>query len=117
MSDELCKHNQDKELCLDCHKEEIKKLKTSVDAWKDAWFQLRDIVGHLSWAHLNCPHAEKRTIDTKPNPWIHLDEQFVQEGKLVWKREAANYKLIGAGTSEEAGKAIIRLMSVEGKER
>ncbi len=38
---------------------EIKNLKASVDAWKDAWFKLRDIIGELSWKHLHCPYQIK----------------------------------------------------------
>ena len=38
---------------------EIKKLKDSVDAWKNSWFLLRDLIGTLSWQHLNCPHQIK----------------------------------------------------------
>jgi hypothetical protein len=30
---------------------EIKKLKKSVDEWKDAWFHLREIIGKLWWHH------------------------------------------------------------------
>lgn len=41
-------------------KAEIKKLKVSVDAWKDAWFKYRDLVGRMAWQHLNCPREDKR---------------------------------------------------------
>lgn len=30
---------------------EIKKLKISVDAWKTAWFDIRDTIGWLWWHH------------------------------------------------------------------
>jgi hypothetical protein len=32
-------------------KAEIKKLKASVEDWRDSWFQLRDIIGRLWWHH------------------------------------------------------------------
>lgn len=30
---------------------EIKKLKESVDSWKDAWFNCRELLGNLHWHH------------------------------------------------------------------
>ena len=53
--------DQDAKRCPDIHpcdlralgkaRAEIKKLKTSVDAWKDAWFKSREIIGNLWWHH------------------------------------------------------------------
>lgn len=107
----------DEDLCLGRQlqqtRAENKKLKTSLEEWKDAWFQLREIIGKLSWSHLNCPHDRKPAQPQKPNVWLHPNEQYVQEGNLVWEKVPADWKMVGAGTSEEAGKAIIRLMSVK----
>lgn len=94
-------------------REIIKKLKASVDTWKDAWFQLRDIIGKLSWEHHNCPHETRPAVDRPPNPWLHEGESVVQEGKLVYKRIPTGYQLVGAGTSVEAGEAVARLMRLE----
>jgi hypothetical protein len=30
---------------------QVKKLKAEVDAWKDSWFHLREIIGKLWWHH------------------------------------------------------------------
>ena len=45
-NDEMCRHRQ-----LLTARSEIGKLKASLDAWKDAWFKLRDIIGNLWWHH------------------------------------------------------------------
>lgn len=42
-------------------REEIKKLKVSVRAWQDAWFQLRDIIGNLHWHHKAIDSDAERT--------------------------------------------------------
>lgn len=39
---------------------EIARLKASVNDWKDAWFQLREIIGRLSWEHNNCPFDNEK---------------------------------------------------------
>ena len=46
-------------------RETIKKLTTSLYDWKygtGGWFELRDIIGRLSWEHNNCPY-ERKTHD------------------------------------------------------
>jgi hypothetical protein len=39
---------------------EIKKLKSSIDSWKDAWFHLREIIGNLWWHHPAIDNDEAR---------------------------------------------------------
>lgn len=90
----------------------IKKLKSSVDDWKDAWFRYRELVGRMAWEHLNCPHEVKLVADPEPNVWLHPGEAFVRIGKLVYAREAAGWKLVGWGKDEEAANAVVRLMSL-----
>jgi hypothetical protein len=77
------------------------------------WHCLRDIIGRLSWEHRNCPHETKPAPEPEPNPWLHPDEPIVQQGKLVYAKQTIGYKLVGAGTSIEAGEAVARLMKLE----
>jgi hypothetical protein len=67
--DAICRHRQ----ALTA-RAEIKKLKTSLDAWKDEWFKLRGIIGHLWWHHpaitseaelLYCQNYLKRIEENK----------------------------------------------------
>jgi len=37
--------------CIDNLISQISKLKTSVSDWKNAWFELRDVIGNLWWNH------------------------------------------------------------------
>lgn len=76
---------------------EIDTLKASVNAWKDAWFQLRDIIGRLSWEHHHCPHEIK--------PQIKQIEVRV------------NGKLVAAVNSPESEAAVLRLMSLANGEK
>lgn len=39
---------------------EIKKFKKSIEDWKDAWHQLRDIIGNLWWRHPAIDNDERR---------------------------------------------------------
>ena len=39
----------------------IQKLKESVNDWKDAWFQLREIIGKLWWHHPAIDNDEQRS--------------------------------------------------------
>lgn len=91
---------------------EVSRLKKSVEAWKNAWFQLRELIGRVTWEHHNCPH-ERLSEDSVPNPWLHPDEPYVQVGKLVYAKEREGYRLIGASTSEDGAQAILRLMSMQ----
>jgi hypothetical protein len=75
-------------------REEIKKLKASIDFWKEAWHSYRSLVGELMWKHANCPY------------------EIVQQGKLVFVQPLTAPKLIGAGASQEAAVNIVRLMNV-----
>jgi hypothetical protein len=40
-------------------RQQISKLKKSIEEWKDAWYQLRDIIGKLWWYHpaIDSEHA------------------------------------------------------------
>jgi hypothetical protein len=53
--DMFTNYRHDDDLCVGRQflsaKMEIKKLKASNDAWKEAWFHLREIIGHLWWHH------------------------------------------------------------------
>jgi hypothetical protein len=44
---------------LDKARAEVKKLKTSVDAWKEAWYHQRDIIG---WLQVNHPQLLKKEV-------------------------------------------------------
>jgi hypothetical protein len=94
-------------------REKIKKLTASINDWKDGWFHLRDIIGRLSWEHRNCPHEIKPAPDPTSNSWLHPNETIVQEGKLVYKKEGTEWKLVGASTSEDGAKAVVRLLQME----
>lgn len=86
---------------------EIKKLKQSVNDWKDAWFQLREIIGNLWWHH----------------PALDNDERLVYyQANLQRLRAMRNPndvyvdgKLVGSGASPAAREAILRLMETRGK--
>ena len=41
-------------------RKEIKKLKTSIEGWKTAWYQLRTIIGNLYWHHEAIANDGKR---------------------------------------------------------
>ena len=53
--DLLTDGEHDKDLCFGRQflklKEENKKLKISEKSWRDAWYDVRDILGHLWWHH------------------------------------------------------------------
>jgi hypothetical protein len=42
-------------------RETIKKLKASIDAWKDSWFSLREIISDLWWYHPAICDDQERT--------------------------------------------------------
>lgn len=90
----------------------IKKLKEAIDFWKNGWYDLREVIGRLSWQHNQyvCPYEVKPVAVVTPNPWVHEKDTIVQEGKLVYLKDGLDWKLVGAGTSVDAGKAIVRLM-------
>jgi hypothetical protein len=92
----LLDHNE--ESCLRVQlmqaQSEIKRLKVSLEISRDAWYQAREHIGKLSWAHLNCKY------------------EIVQQGKLVFVQPITDPKLIGAGASQEAANNIVRLMNV-----
>lgn len=94
-------------------RETIKKLRASVDNWKDAWYHQRSLIGELGWTHLEytCPHRVKPVEESQPNVWLHPNEPFVRVGNLVYQREASSWKLVGSGKDEEAANAVMRLMS------
>ena len=51
----------------------IKKLKASVDDWKDAWYGLREIIGRLWWHHPAIHDDKSRAYyqeATKPPPRV-----------------------------------------------
>jgi hypothetical protein len=75
-------------------REEIKRLKASIDSWKEAWWHQRDVISRLCWSHHECPY------------------EIVQQGKLVFVQPLTAPKLIGAGASQEAAANIVRLMNV-----
>lgn len=62
--DTLTNDIHDDDLCIGRQlaqaKKEIQKLKASVDAWKDAYRQLRDIIGWLWWHHPAIASDESR---------------------------------------------------------
>lgn len=73
----------------------IKKLTTSLYDWKygtGGWFELRDIIGRLSWEHNNCPY-EREVMPQQIEVWV--------KGKLV-----------GAVLTPEAEAAVRRLMAI-----
>src|SRR5271169_219577 len=53
--DHLTNGVHDRDLCikrqLDAAKAEIKTLKAAVAFWKDAWYEVREIIGKLWWHH------------------------------------------------------------------
>lgn len=53
--DMLTNYRHDDDLCIGrqllAAKTEIKSLKIAVDDWKDAWYKVRGILGHLWWHH------------------------------------------------------------------
>lgn len=48
-------HDHDYKHCMldqiELLKQENKKLKASVESWKNAWYHCRDIIGKLWWEH------------------------------------------------------------------
>jgi hypothetical protein len=44
---------------------EIKKLKASVNSWKDAWYQAREIIGNLWWHHPAITNDNERSYYQK----------------------------------------------------
>jgi hypothetical protein len=92
----------------------IKELQVSVANWRSAWDNMGQLVGRLSWEHHDyvCPHQPKPVREAVPNTWLHPDQQFVQQGKLAYAKIPGGWKLIGAGSSEDAAAAIIRLMKM-----
>lgn len=96
-------------------RETIKKLRAAIDFWKDGWYDLRELIGRLTWQHNKyvCPHEVQPTQETKPNHWLHENETIVQQGKSVYVRVGTDWKLVGEGGSEGAAQAIVRLMKGE----
>lgn len=64
--DMLTGGRHDRDICISRQliqtKAEIKKLKASVDSWKDAWYQLRDIIGWLWWYHPAIASEASRSV-------------------------------------------------------
>jgi hypothetical protein len=89
---------------------EIRKLKVSIDGWKDAWFHIRDLIGVISWEHHNCPHEVRPPPAPKPNRWLHPNESFVQVGTLVYAKTTDDWKVVGSSTSVDGAANILRLM-------
>lgn len=85
----------------------ITKLKKNLDEWKDAWFQLREIIGNLWWHHPALDNDEKLVYyqaNLKRLRALHNPNDVYMDGKLV-----------GSGTSPDAAKAIRRLMETTWK--
>lgn len=93
-----------------CLRTQLAQAKLSIDDWKNSWYNLREIIGRLSWEHHNCPYQTKPEEPAKPNHWFHENETIVQQGKLVYAKHGVDWKLVAAGTSEDAAKAVVRLM-------
>jgi hypothetical protein len=101
------------QVCADteaCLRRQILNLKQSIVDWKDAWFHLRDIIGEISWQHRNCPHQNPPPADPIPNSWLHIDETIVQIDNLVYRKVGQDWKLIGAGKTQDSAEAIFNLM-------
>jgi hypothetical protein len=84
---------------------EIKKLKQSLSEWKDAWFQLREIIGELWWHHPAIDNDEKRTY--YQHVLLELREKQPKPNDVY-----VEGKLVGSGTSPDAANAIRRLMQL-----
>lgn len=108
-----CNVLADKHTEESCLRVQLAHAKESMDEWKNAWYDLREVIGRLSWKHNQyvCPHEIQPAPNTKPNSWRHENETIVQEGKLVYVKNGIDWKLVAAGTSEDAAKAVMRLMS------
>ena len=87
---------------------EIKKLKQSVNDWKDAWFQLREIIGNLWWHHPALDNDEKLV-------YYQTTLQRLRASQNTKNDVHINGKLVGSGTSPEAAAAILRLMETTWK--
>ena len=81
-------------------RETIKKLTASLYDWKHGkggWFDMRDLIGKLSWEHHECPH-EKQSQPVSFDVYHH--------GTLV-----------GSGASQGAADAIERLILLQEPEK
>lgn len=80
--DLLTELKHDEDICLGRQlqqaRAEIKKLKASVDAWKDAWFQLREIIGYLWWHHPAI--SDESQLQQYQNNLIQLKEKKYETG-------------------------------------
>ena len=106
---------------IECLKNQLTALqsqsKKSIESWKNSWFELREIVGRLSWQHFNCPlESIPETLST-PNWWDNMSEEFVRVDTRVYQRTQSEWKLIAQGSSVEAAKAAIRLFNEGRKEQ
>lgn len=72
-------------------RKEIKRLKESLASWKDAWFQMREIIGNLWWYHPAIDNDEQRVYyrkvrrgfrgESDPRPWA-ADSKYVNNGTI-----------------------------------
>ncbi len=108
--------------CITCHREkeivdkndpdysysqlptEVKKLRQSLTEWKDAWFQLREIIGNLWWHHPAIDNDEQRR-------YYQANLRHIESLKPKGNDVYIDGKLVGSGTSPDAAAAIKRLMS------
>lgn len=66
-------------------RKEIKRLKASIDSWKDAWYQGREIIGRLWWYH--------PAIDSDAQRAYYAAAQAAMRGDpVVAAHQAANRK-------------------------
>jgi hypothetical protein len=80
----------------------IKVLKQSVNDWKEAWFQLREIIGKLWWYHPAIDNDEERA-------YYQTTLQRIRDLQKKPNDVYVGDKLVGSGTSPEAMLAIKRL--------
>jgi DNA-directed RNA polymerase subunit RPC12/RpoP len=86
-------------------KQEIVELKASVNAWKDAWYNYRDLVGRMHWQNYSPLPETKETIPD------FEDDNFRRFGKLLLAKIDGQWKEVASGASLESVEAVIRLMS------
>ena len=86
-------------------RQDNEKLKQSQADWKDAWFELREIIGNLWWHHPAIDNDEKRL-------YYQLNLQRLRAMQPQPNDVYINGKLVGSGTSPDAATAIRRLMQL-----
>ncbi len=79
---------------------EIKRLKESLNGWKDAWFQLREIIGNLWWHHpaiesdKELAYYRQANAQKEEAPWnklrLKVNHASPDQIKRVWTQEHAD---------------------------